>query len=175
MLVNINSSDQLPDYYERYITNIIQSDVDDFYRDLDSSLVYSAWSSYALIAKVAYAPGKWTVIELLQHIADTERVFQYRALMVARSKALVKLSEFDEDEFSIEAKANRRDYNDVLDEFILVRKSTIGLFHSFDESLALNAGIVNESRFNLNQLGLMIVGHYVHHHKILTERYRPLI
>ena len=71
MLVSLKSFDQLPEYYGRYITNVIQSDVDDFYRDVRSTSVYEKWVSYDLISKIAYAPGKWTVIELLQHVIDT--------------------------------------------------------------------------------------------------------
>lgn len=175
MLVSLKSFDQLPEYYGRYITNVIQSDVDDFYRDVRSTSVYEKWVSYDLISKIAYAPGKWTVIELLQHVIDTERVFQYRALMIARSESSAILSEFDEDEFADKSKANSRSFIDVLDEYISVRDSTVRLFKSFDESISLNAGLVNESKFDLNQLGLMVVGHYLHHLKILEERYRPLI
>ena len=115
------------------------------------------------------------MVELLQHIIDTERVFQYRALKVARSKVCVNLSEFDEDEFAMQSKANSRNFLEVLDEYIFVRGSTISLFNSFNDSYSSNIGCVNESKFNLNQLGLMVVGHYVHHLNVLVERYRPLI
>lgn len=175
MLVSHKIFVQLPAYYDRYITNIDQENVDEFYSDCGCLSVERDWKIYAEVSTASYANGKWTVIELLQHIIDTERIFQYRAVMMSRSSICLDLPEFDEDEFADNSMANHRNYGDVIDEYVLVRRSTTKLIKSFDESKSLNFGRVNESIFNLNQLGLIMVGHYCHHLRVLNERYSALI
>lgn len=117
-----------------------------------------------------YAPGKWTIKQLVQHLIDTERVFSYRALSFAR-KDCTKLPGFDEDLFAENDFSDERTFDEILNEYALVRKSTIALFGSFSKSVLDFQGEANGNSFTPRILGWILVGHEEHHVNILQERY----
>ena len=117
-----------------------------------------------------YADGKWTIAEVLLHIIDTERVFQYRALCFSRNdKAL--FPGFDQDAYVENSNAAKRTKESILQEFIAVRASTIALFQSFDENDLQKRGVASNSTMSVAAAGFIISGHLKHHQKILVERY----
>ena len=118
----------------------------------------------------SYAPGKWSLKELIQHIIDTERVFCYRALSFARNDQ-TQLSGFDQDVFVDNAAANERDYYDLLDEMKVLRKSSIQLFKSFSKEALLRIGVASDNKMSVRALGYLFSGHQVHHINIVKERY----
>lgn len=118
----------------------------------------------------AYADGKWTVKEVIQHIIDTERVFCYRALCFARNDKTA-LPGFDQDLFVANDNANSRDYYDLLDEMQTLRKGTIQLYRSFTEEALLRLGVASGNNMSVRALGLLFSGHQNHHLKVLKERY----
>ncbi len=117
-----------------------------------------------------YAQGKWTLRESLQHIIDTERIFAYRALRFARKDA-TPLQGFDENLYGETSKADKRNWNDLLEEFKTVRKSSEYLFGSFDEEQLNATGTSSNKSIGVLALGYIIIGHTVHHKKIIQERY----
>ena len=117
-----------------------------------------------------YADGKWTIKELIQHLIDTERVFAYRALRFARNDA-TELSGFEQDDYIEVFDANTRDFDELLEELELTRKSTILLFKSFGEKELIRIGIASGSDMSVRALGYVISGHLVHHFNIMKERY----
>jgi uncharacterized damage-inducible protein DinB len=118
----------------------------------------------------AYAEGKWTLKELLQHIVDAERVFCYRALTFSRNDKN-NLPGFDENAWTPESNAKDRNWKDLLEEFKTLRKSTEYLFSSFnDEQLERNGTSGNTPNYVL-AWGFIIIGHCTHHIKIIKERY----
>ncbi len=117
-----------------------------------------------------YAEGKWTVKELLLHISDTERVFQYRALRFARKDAM-ELPGFDQDVFNDHAEANTRSMQSLIDEFIAIRRASITLFDSFSDEAWLRMGKASGNRISVRAIGYLVSGHQMHHQKILEERY----
>ena len=117
-----------------------------------------------------YTEGKWTPKEILLHLIDSERVFAYRALLISRSDG-AEIQGFDQDEFVKNSHANIRDINDLLEEYIHVRKATISLFTSFDKTTLLRIGKANNSSVSVRAIGRIIVGHEIHHIDILKERY----
>lgn len=117
-----------------------------------------------------YAEGKWTPKDILQHITDTERVFAYRALYFARSKN-ADLKGFDENIFAENAMANDRAVEDLLQEHLAVRTSTICLFKNFNLHQFKQIGMANGSNMSVAALGFVICGHEIHHCNIITERY----
>jgi hypothetical protein len=117
-----------------------------------------------------YADGKWTIRELLQHIIDAERIFCYRALRFAR-KDTTPLPGFDENQFAETARADRRKWDGLVEEFKAVRKASEYLFGSFDDDQLNAAGISNKHSIPVLALGYIIVGHSIHHRKIIEERY----
>ena len=118
----------------------------------------------------AYAEGKWTVKELLQHIIDAERVFVYRALSFARKDG-ANLPPFDENVWAITAKAPKRKWNDLVDEFRSLRAANLAFFASLDEEQLQQMGTANNNIISVVGLGFVVAGHVAHHMRIITERY----
>lgn len=118
----------------------------------------------------AYAEGKWTLKELIQHVIDTERVFCYRALCFARNDKTL-LPGFDQDIFVANDTANERNYFDLLDEMATLRKSTIQLFKSFSDEALLRIGNASGNDMSVRVLGYLASGHQLHHLNIVKARY----
>lgn len=118
----------------------------------------------------AYAPGKWTLKELLQHMIDTERIFNYRALAIAR-KETASLPGFDENSYADNSNANSRPWQTLVDEFLVVRRSTQFLYDSFTEEALVSSGIASNNPVTVISLGFTTLGHFYHHKKVMEERY----
>jgi hypothetical protein len=118
----------------------------------------------------AYAEGKWTVKEVLQHIIDTERIMAYRALRFSRKDA-TELPGFDENSFSDNAFANTRSMQHILEELVLIRKSTIALYQSFNDEQLLFLGTANGNKNCAATIGFFTIGHALHHLNVIQERY----
>lgn len=116
-----------------------------------------------------YEEGKWTPLQVMLHIIDTERVFAYRALYFARSTG-GKLIGFDQDEF-VENTTNDLHIEHLLKEFIAVRTATITLFKSFDEISLKKIGTASGNRLSVRAAGYIICGHEAHHIDVIKERY----
>jgi len=118
----------------------------------------------------AYAAGKWTIREVLQHIIDAERVFGYRALRFSRLDS-TSLPGFDENTWAIHSGASSRRWDDLLEEFKSVRSSSEYLFSDLTEDQLKFVGQANGRPLNAFTLGFLIPGHVAHHMRILEERY----
>jgi uncharacterized damage-inducible protein DinB len=121
-----------------------------------------------------YAPGKWTVKEVLGHITDTERIFTYRALRIARGDQ-TPLPGFEQDDFVKNGGFSERTLAGRADEFALVRAASIGLFRSFPEEAWARRGIASQKQVTVRALAFITAGHQIHHRLILEERYFPAI
>jgi hypothetical protein len=118
----------------------------------------------------AYADGKWTIQQVLQHIIDGERVFSYRAVTIAR-KDKTALPPFDENTWAVSANEISRSWEDTVEEFKAVRKSTELLFASLPETNLLEVGTASSHPINALALGYIIGGHVQHHMNIIADRY----
>ncbi|WP_452232165.1 DinB family protein [Lacinutrix sp. MEBiC02595] len=118
----------------------------------------------------AYAEGKWTVKEVMQHIIDTERVFAYRALRFSRNDH-TELPGFSENAYTPSSDANRRTKASLIEEYIHVRKSTISLFKSFTNEMLLLSGKASGGNMSVRAIGFINIGHEKHHCKVIKERY----
>ncbi len=126
------------------------------------------------LGDLRYAPGKWTVKDILQHVIDTERIMSYRALRFARNDQTA-LPGYDEEFFAKFTNATRRSIADLYAEYAMVRQSTIALFTSFDEEMLLRNGVCFNQTISVLALGFVLVGHATHHANIIRERYLPLL
>lgn len=117
-----------------------------------------------------YAEGKWSVKELVGHMADTERVFTYRLLRIARADK-APLAGFDEKAWAAVAPHARRRLAEVVDELIAIRRSTIALIESLDDTAIANTGVANNSPVTARAICWIIPGHAQHHLDVLAERY----
>ncbi|MEX0312620.1 MAG: DinB family protein [Allomuricauda sp.] len=118
----------------------------------------------------AYAEGKWTLAELIVHVIDAERVFQYRALRFSRNDK-TPLAGFDQDIYVPQSNAGNRSKQELLQEYTTVRESTLSLFRSLDEEALQRIGIASGSEMSTRAMGFVICGHQAHHLKIVRERY----
>ncbi|MEH6762901.1 MAG: DinB family protein [Aequorivita antarctica] len=157
-------------YYKRYIDLVENINlVDALERGLDRNQVFfeslpnNKWDHQ-------YAAGKWTPKDILLHIADTERVFAYRALYFSRSDN-AELKGFDENIFAEKALASNKTVEDLLQNYVAVRNATLSLFKSFDEKELKQLGQANGSIMSVRATGFIICGHAKHHCNIITERY----
>ena len=118
----------------------------------------------------AYAEGKWTLKELLLHLSDTERVFQYRILAIARGDKN-ELPGFDEELYANQSFANGRSLNSLIEEYELIRNSSRILLETMNPSALDHIGTANGNRISAGTIGRLIVGHNLHHLNIIVERY----
>ena len=163
-----------PSYFDRYIDLVDDIGLAEAFRQ--SAAEFDAFDLDALhaLGDRAYAPGKWTIKDLLQHIIDSERVFAYRALRFARNDKTA-LPGFDEGLFAAHSGAARRSLEDILAEMRLVRGSSVALFDSFDEPALRRTGVMFNSELPVLAIGFTIIGHQKHHLRIVEERYFPLL
>jgi hypothetical protein len=121
-------------------------------------------------AMFRYAPGKWSVKEVLGHVMDGERVFGYRALRFARADR-TPLPGFDENTWVPAAGFDRRTMAELAAEYEAVRAATLALFGSFDEAALVRRGAANNAEVSVRALAHIIAGHELHHVGLLRERY----
>jgi hypothetical protein len=121
-------------------------------------------------ARFRYAPGKWTMADVLGHVTDGERVFTYRALTFARGDTSA-LPSFDENAWAVAANAGRRPLRELMDEYAAVRSATIELFRGFTPEEFARSGVASTKPVSVRALAYIVAGHERHHLRILRERY----
>jgi hypothetical protein len=160
----------VPDSYHKYISQVPGNELMDAFKKEGPLLIQFLESIPKEKQDYKYGEDKWTIKEVLQHIIDAERVFDYRALRFAR-KDPTPLPGFDENLFAANAKIENRNWNDLMEEFKVVRKSSEYLFGSFDEEQLNATGISNNHSNYVLAFGFTVIGHSIHHQKIIKERY----
>ncbi len=160
----------IPEYYLNY-TNLADGN------DLLEALTNSRDLSVRLIQSIpsdkqdfAYANGKWSIKQVLSHIIDSERVFAYRALRFSRRDS-TELPGYEENDYAENANAFGRHLNDIRDEYIAVRDSTMQLYRHMNDEMLDFKGIANKVNFTPRILGWIIVGHNTHHCNVIREKY----
>ena len=121
-------------------------------------------------AAFRYAPGKWTLREVIGHMADTERVFGYRMFCFARNDK-APLPSFDENSYVPEGRFEKRTLADVVAEFLAVRDATLPLARTLDAETMLYRGTASGKTMSARAAAWIIAGHEVHHLAVLRERY----
>jgi uncharacterized damage-inducible protein DinB len=117
-----------------------------------------------------YEEGKWTIKEIIQHLIDTERVFTYRALCIARGDKTL-FPGFDQDEYVLSSGANSRSVSSLLQEYKALRSASVNLFESFSQEMLRCVGIASNSNLTPRAVAFIIIGHENHHCEIIKERY----
>ncbi|AXT49911.1 DinB family protein [Aquimarina sp. BL5] len=118
----------------------------------------------------AYAEGKWTIAEVLQHIIDTERIFSYRALRFARNDKSPLIG-FDQDEYVPNSNANNYSRQELIEDFEAARNNTVGLFKSFTQNMLTEIGEASGSPMSVRAIGYVLSGHQKHHLHVIKDRY----
>jgi uncharacterized damage-inducible protein DinB len=169
--INPPLQEAIPSYYQQY-TSLLPDNIDilEILANQNTEIQHMLSNVTDAQAEKGYAPGKWSVKELLQHMIDTERIFAYRALCIARGEES-SLPGFDENKYADNSHANSRQLKDILEEYDLVRRSNLHLFRSFNDDVIDNNGIANNNPITLRALIFIIAGHELHHQRILATRY----
>jgi len=159
-----------PEYFKRYVDQVPEEDLSTAFSNQLSVINKLLNSITEEKSMYAYDTGKWTLKELLQHMIDTERIFNYRALCIARKES-VSLPGFDENTYAANSNANNRTWEDMVDEFLTVRRSTEFLYKSFTDEVLDHSGLSNNKPTTVLSLGFTTIGHFYHHKKVMEERY----
>jgi hypothetical protein len=117
-----------------------------------------------------YEVGKWTPKDIILHLIDAERIFAYRSLRIARNDK-TPLPGFEENSYVDTAGANERSLASLVEEFTIVRNSTIALFQNFSEVQLQRTGTASNASVSVRALGCIILGHTLHHLNVITTRY----
>jgi hypothetical protein len=140
---------------------------------LESSMDwFIAYTSGLTAEKLAYSygPNKWTIAEVLIHITDTERIFQYRAFRFSKNDQ-TPLPGFDHEDYVRKSESEKRTKEDIVAEFLAVREATLTLFRRMSKEKLGYIGNASAMPWSVAALGFVISGHLKHHARILEERY----
>jgi uncharacterized damage-inducible protein DinB len=160
--------------YETYISKVKGNDIVGILeaQRLQMAQLFAAHSERD--GNFRYAPDKWTVKEVLGHVCDTERIFAYRALRIARGDQ-TPLPGFEQDDYVRGGNFAERTLADLAEEFGLVRAASIAFFRSLQKDAWQRRGVANKNEVSVRALAFIVAGHELHHRLILEERYFPAI
>lgn len=162
--------DEAAPYFFTYIDQVSGDDVlGTLERQLDEMLAFFAGISEAS-SRHRYAPDKWSIREVVNHVSDTERAFAFRVLWFARGFD-VPLPSYEQDVAAAGAEADRVGWAAHVEEFRRVRLATIALFANLPDDAWMRSGIGGGNRFTVRALAFITAGHAAHHMRILRERY----
>lgn len=119
----------------------------------------------------SYAPGKWTIRELLNHVNDGERIFLGRAVWFARGFQ-DPLPSFEQDVAVQAARANQTPWSELVEEFRTVRLSTLSFFKHLPDEAWSRSGVASDNPVSVRAIAYIIAGHVAHHTQVLKEKYR---
>ncbi len=165
---------RIPSYFDTYINKVEDIELEVALQHSLAELDALDMDALQRLGDQVYAPGKWTVRDIIQHITDCERVFCYRALSVGRGDTPA-LPGFDENIYAVNAGANSRSLEDVVVELRLVRQCSIALFRTFDEAALRRTGTMFKFELPVLAVAYIMVGHQRHHLGVVNERYLPLL
>lgn len=170
MLLARPAADEYNPYYERYISKVPDGDIVQLLASQLAATSELLESIPEAKGTYRYAPEKWTLKESVGHVIDSERIFAYRALRVARGDT-TPLASFDQDLYVPTSRANERTMHDLAEELGYVRRATLALFRNLDEEAMGRRGTASDSPVTPRALAYIIAGHQLHHVQILKERY----
>lgn len=159
-----------PDYAQKYIDLIEGDDIISILHRTSREMTEVVNSFPQHKGDYTYAEGKWTVKQVIGHLSDTDRIFAYRALAIARGEKQ-PLPSFDQDLYVLNGNFNSKSLADITYEYRLTREANLLLFRSFDKSVYANRGIAAGYEVTVLGIMFMVAGHQKHHIKILKEKY----
>ncbi|HEV8609266.1 MAG TPA: DinB family protein [Thermoanaerobaculia bacterium] len=169
-MIGLPERTEAPPYYFKYIDRISSGDVlEVLARQLDEAReLFSGISEEKSLHR--YAPEKWTIRQVLNHVNDTERLFLFRALWFARGFDS-PLPSFDQEVATAMARADEIPWSRNVEEFDGIRRTTLDFFGHLPADAWMRKGIASDNPFTVRALAFITAGHVAHHMAILRERY----
>lgn len=157
-------------YYERYVSLVADGDIISTLKNQISETLELLTAINAEKADFRYAEGKWSVKELVGHMIDTERIFAYRALRIARGDR-TPIEGYEQDDYIKNAEFAKCNLADLAEEFALIRRANVLMFRNLSETAWHRRGTANEREVSVRALAYISAGHEIYHVNILKERY----
>jgi hypothetical protein len=165
---------EYPEYYKPYVNLVPEGDLLTLLKEtlVKTIELFESLSEEDVLFR--YADNKWSIKEVLGHMADTERIMSYRLLRVGRGDQTA-LAGFDENDYVEGSQINKLPIRNILEDFIAIRKSTLTLIQNMPDGAWTNIGFANNNEVSARAIGYIIAGHTLHHFNIITERYLSLL
>jgi len=157
-------------YYEKYIALVPEGDVLQFMEGQIAEIRALAEAVSEAQAGSRYAPGKWSLREVLGHLIDVERIFAYRALCIARGETK-PLNGIEQDDYAAQAEADRTSMKELSDEFANLRRANLAMLRRLSEEASRRIGTASDNPVSVRALTYIMAGHIPHHLQIVRERY----
>jgi len=157
-------------YYDRYISLVAGTDILGTLESQRRQMLILLSGRDESEGDFRYAPDKWSVKELLGHVCDTERIFAYRALRIARADR-TPIEGFEQDDYVRNSPVAARPLAELIEDYIAVRRATLTLLRNLDEQAWTRRGVANKNEVSVRALAYITAGHELHHRRILEEKY----
>ena len=158
-------------YFERYIALVPPGDVLMVLREQQDLHLHEIEALTNAQADYRYAPGKWSVKEVIGHLLDCERIFTYRAMSFARGETQ-PLPAYDDVAYVTGGRFGNRSLQSLAGEFRAVRGATVALFSNLDASALVARGVANNREYSVRAVAYIVAGHEAHHWRLFRERYQ---
>lgn len=169
-MISTQYFESTPDYYHNFLRKLKSENI-------ISELNRSKEFTHTIFSNIpsdkenyAYAEGKWTIKEVLSHLVDSERLMAYRAFRFSKLDN-TSVARFDENAYVSNANIAHLSIAQLLEEYKLVRDTTIMLFKRLSENALNFKGQVGDFQLSAKEIGFILIGHNLHHCEIVLERY----
>lgn len=162
---------EYPEYFENYIRLVPDGDILELLKS--NGKEFSSFLRGLSHQQLAYryAEGKWNIVEMLMHITDVERVMAYRALVAARNDENTIVYSMDDALYIKNSNVENLSFDQVLTAFDSVRNASLVFFSQISEEQSHGVANGNKGKFSARALAYIILGHCMHHRRIIEERY----
>jgi len=157
-------------FYHTYISKVPAGDLAETFQNVINSTANFFRDHPDLDGNHRYEPGKWSVKEVVMHMVDTEKIMAYRALRIARGDQ-TPIPGFDQNKYAETVDVSNRTLKDIVRELQATRFLTMMTFKHFTDEELLRIGTASNSPISVRALGHIIIGHELHHMKVIAERY----
>ena len=164
---------QAPNYFDRYINLIDDISLNEAFQESLDALASFDWVAAEAIGTRTYAPNKWTIADILQHLIDWERILTFRTLVYVR-EAGVSTASMDENLLAKNAASKPKTIATLVEELTLLRQSTRLFFKDMDNEDLQKVGKTGRLKMSVLAMGFTMLGHQMHHFSIIRERYLNL-
>ena len=170
LILNTLKEEEYASYYKTYLEGLEDFNITSYMIDELEVQLEILESIPEEKFSYSYKEGKWSIAELILHVCDSETVFAYRSLSIARNDK-TNLPGFQQDDWVINSTANSLSKDTIIGLFKTTRNHSISLYKSYNDEQLLTIGTANNASFSVRSLAYIIIGHNRHHFKVLKELY----